>query len=125
MSIKNTAVLSKLTYLKAKTANVTRWSSMKKMISRFVEVRPELIEAIDNEESEIRMDRTNGFRNRAQKYFSILEAIDIMTKKLQTRTMTLDKSRRFLDTLDIMVIRGRIVQIATFIARSFSQLAVV
>ena len=98
-SLKNMAVLRKLTIYVPVLYNKTRWSGKYYMFRQYMRMKNELNEANDDEESEFTYDNRAAFRNKIEKYTNIMKAINIPTKHLQTKLLPLSDCRLHLDML--------------------------
>ena len=98
-TLKNTAELSSFTHLKPIINNETRWSGIRLMLDRFIEIRTELIATADLEGSTIGINRSVQFLRKCKKYQVYMEQIDSVTKYLQTRCQSFETARLELDTM--------------------------
>ena len=97
--LKNTAVLRKLTKLKPLLSNDTRWSGKVAVVRRFIDIKEQLIEASEHEDSDFFVNTSSSFKSKTKRYFSMLSEINVVTKSLQEKGRTLAQSRKDFDTL--------------------------
>jgi len=105
-SLKNAAVLRNMTTLKPVLDIVTRWSGKFNMAVRFTRLRPFIDEIIEAEEtghadsnlglSAVEIQSLSTKIDKAKKW---MEPVNIVTKYMQTRMITLAACRTALDTL--------------------------
>ena len=96
---KSAAVLRNLTELHPVLDNETRWSGKVLMLKRFIEIRSEIIEASEHEDSEFYVNTSPIFAARTSRHYRMLREIDAVTKSLQIRGRTLAECRGDIDTL--------------------------
>eukprot|EP00171_Calliarthron_tuberculosum_P002931 IDg2931t1 len=105
--LKNRAMLRNLTHLAPVTYNETRWSGIKQMLNRFVEIRQDLIAVADMDDATVSIDRGPRFEVRVKKYSKMLTEIDTVTLELQKRGATLSDCRYAVNILREVVEEGR------------------
>ena len=98
-SLTNAAVLTRYTAYKPVLPNVTRWSSTKEALSRFVKIYDALVRTADDCDSDLVMNESIAFKRKAEKHLRYFIEIDTVTKVLQERKMLLEETRMYLDEL--------------------------
>ena len=96
-SLKNAALLSNLTKLKPVLYNKTRWSGKHDMLQRFIRIRQDLIDVSVHENADIEISDSRQFLRKAEKFQRIMAELNIVTKIMQERCISLSKCRRLLD----------------------------
>ena len=91
--LKNKAMLRNLVQLAPVVPNATRWSGNCDMVSRYVEIRPELIAVRRDEKCDLPIDATNVFADKVKKYGAQLKEINCVTKELQKSAISLRDCR--------------------------------
>ena len=109
-SLKNAAMLRNLCTLKPILYNKTRWSGKHDTLLRFIEIRMSLIDAANDENTNIDINATNGFLNKVKKHQKHLERIQLPTKEMQTQYHTLSDCRADLDLLIQDITECRTIQ---------------
>ena len=84
-SLKNAAVLRKLTRLAPEVGNATRWTSWGRMMGKYSRIRADLIVALQEEDAAIEINATNVFKRRAEKIGGLFADINMVALLLQTR----------------------------------------
>lgn len=97
--LKNKTMLRNLVARAPVLPNETRWSGKCDMVTRFVEIRPELIAVSQRDKCDLPIDSTNVFAEKAEKYAAQLKEINSVTKELQKRAMSLRDCRVELNDL--------------------------
>ena len=105
--LKNAALLRNLVNLVPVLHNKTRWSGKLYMMERFLKIRDELIAVAEDENSDLQMNRTVPFRNKVSRYCEYMQQINLSTKYMQTRKLTLAQCRESLNMLMQDVDEGR------------------
>ena len=85
-TIKNSAALKKFTNLQPQLYNKTRWSGKKVVLSKFIKLRPFLLQ-LDNESDNFSLSqrlRTGQFLDQAEDYEKQMSEINLVTKEMQT-----------------------------------------
>eukprot|EP00171_Calliarthron_tuberculosum_P003890 IDg3890t1 len=103
----NRAILRNLTDLAPVSPNQTRWSGLKTMLCRFVEIHDDIIRAADMDGATISINRSIPFTHRAEKFAKMLTEIDTVTQELQKRHLSLSECRYAVDILRESVQEGR------------------
>ena len=98
-SLKNTAVLRKMTRLAPEVGNATRWTSWGQMMHKYLRIRSDLISAADDNDASITVNRTTGFKKRAEKISGLFEDINMVAWSMQTRLQKLSVIRNDLNEL--------------------------
>lgn len=98
-TLKNAAVLSTHTHLKPILPNVTRWSSVKETVQRYVKIYDELSRTSNHHNSDLVMDNRMNFKYKVERHSKYFNEIDLVTKALQERKLPLQDSRLLLDEL--------------------------
>ena len=98
-SLKNSAVLRKLTRLAPEVGNATRWTSWGRMMGKYSCIRADLIAASQEEDAAIEVNTTNAFKKRAEKIAGLFADINMVAVSLQTRLYKLCLIRHDLDEL--------------------------
>lgn len=94
--LKNAALLRNLVSLSPFLYNHTRWSGKQCMLQRFLRIRDELIEVSDEDRSDLAINSSEASKDNARRYCKQLKQIDIKTKYLQTRKLSLSNSQNSL-----------------------------
>jgi DNA-binding transcriptional MerR regulator len=97
--LKNAALLRNITDLKPVMHNKTWWSGKYLMLKRLGQIRSELIDVSNAEESDLPIDCSIGFANKVRKYTRQLHKIDGVIKYLQTHGVSLSEGHVALDAL--------------------------
>ena len=84
-SLKNTAVLRKMTRLAPEIGNATRWTSWGRMMHKYLRIRSDLISAADDNDASITVNRTANFKKRAKKISGLFEDVNMVALSMQTR----------------------------------------
>ena len=98
-SIKNMAILRKISDFSPVLYNKTRWSGKHYVLKRFVTMRDDLIEAQTEEQSNFEMNASPAFFKAVKKYEGWMKEINLATKQLQTSQYTLSQCRFVLQYL--------------------------
>ena len=106
-SLKNAALLRRLTPLKPVLFNKTRWSGKFNMLTRFVRVRVQLVTVAENEDSNLSVWADVVFYNRTVRITMVLDKFNEVTIFMQTRLLTLSLCHRSLDHLIACALTGR------------------
>ena len=92
-SLKNTAVLRKMTRLAPEVGNATRWTSWGRMMHKYLRIRSDLISAADDNDASIVVNRTAIFKKRAEKISGLFEDVNMVALSMQTRLQKLSVVR--------------------------------
>ena len=84
-SLKNSAVLRKLTRLTPEVGNKTRWTSWGKMMEKYLRIRPELITAAVDDDTNLDVDTSASFKKKAEIIAAVFQDINMVALSLQTR----------------------------------------
>jgi hypothetical protein len=104
-SLKNSAMLRRVTDLVPEIPGKTRWSGKFKMLKKFLRIHDALIEV--NESDQVNQlqnfDSTADFKKKVKKSFLHLEEMNAVTVHMQTKELQLEQSRYALDTLQAAI----------------------
>eukprot|EP00171_Calliarthron_tuberculosum_P023569 IDg23569t1 len=103
----NRAMLRNLTDLSPVLPNATRWSGIKIMLNRFIEIRDDIITVANTERASVFVNQSDVFKTRVKRYACMLSEIDTVTKELQKRGINLADCRFAVDVLLEAVQNGR------------------
>ena len=98
-SNKNMAVVRKLCNLCPEVGNETRWTGWGRMMGKYQRMRPNLIEAHDDEDTKFTMNKTAAFKKKAEKVNGCFVDVNVVMISLQIHFYKLKEVRADLDAL--------------------------
>ena len=99
VSLKNSAVLRKMTRLAPEVGNTTRWTSWGNMMDKFQRMRTDLIAASEEEDGTVQLNTSAVFKRKAEKITGCFRDINVVAYSMQTRMYKLSQCRQDLDAL--------------------------
>ena len=98
-SLKNMAVLRKLTKLCPEVGNDTRWTGHGSMMRKYQRTRGDLITAHDADDTNFPMNKTSQFKRTAEKVSGCFQDSNVVAISMQTHLYKLKSCRADLDAL--------------------------
>ena len=98
-SNKNMAVVRKTCKLCPEVGNDTRWLGHGRMMGKYNRMRPDLMKAHDDDDTNFPMNKTAAFKRKAEKLTGCFTDINVVAATLQTRMYPLKSTRADLDAL--------------------------
>ena len=98
-SLKNMAVLRKVTKLCPEVGNATRWTGHGSMMRKYQRTRCDLITAHDADDSNFQMNKSTIFRRTAEKVSGCFQDATVVAISMQTHLYKLKSCRTDLDAL--------------------------
>ena len=97
--LKNAAILRNITDLRPKLDNDTRWSGKFEILKQFAKMRDDILEAAEHPDCDIKMNKSNAFANKTNRYVRMLKEINDVTRSLQSDGHTLADCRDDINAL--------------------------
>ena len=98
-SLKNMAVLRKLTKLCPEVGNDTRWTGHGRMMRKYQRTRSDLVVAHDADETNFPMNKSTAFKRSADKVSGCFQDTNVVAVSMQTHLYKLKQCRGDLDAL--------------------------